>query len=287
MGTSHLRFDQIGQWSQIKLDIVREYAKAYSTILAKQPFLKHVYIDAFAGAGAHQMKSTGEFIAGSPLNALHVEPPFHELHLIDLDGAKIDHLREIVGDRKGVFFYQEDCNRILLEKVFPRVRYEDYRRGLCLLDPYGLNLNWDVLAKAGEMRSIEIFLNFPMMDMNRNALWRNAAGVAQEDAERMTAFWGDTSWRDAVYVQQPGLFGGEDWLKSAGNEEIVRAYRKRLQDVAGFPYVPEPIPMRNSRNATVYYLFFASHNQRGGTIAGHILKKYARLSGGALPADAR
>lgn len=277
MGTSRLRFDQIGQWSRIKLDIVREYAKAYSSILARQAYLKHVYIDAFAGAGVHQLKSTGDLVPGSPLNALHVEPPFHELHLIDLDGAKIDNLREIVGDRGNVFFYQEDCNLTLLEKVFPRVRYEDYRRGLCLLDPYGLNLNWEVLAKAGEMKTIEIFLNFPIMDMNRNALWSNATGVAQEDAERMTAFWGDTSWRDEVYVQQPGLFGGEDWLKSGGNEEIVRAFRKRLQDVAGFTEVPQPIPMRNSRNATVYYLFFASHNKIGGKIAGDILRKYGLL----------
>jgi three-Cys-motif partner protein len=252
-----------------------------------RPSLKHVYIDAFAGAGVHQLKSTGDLIPGSPLNALHVEPPFHELHLIDLDGAKIEHLREIAGDRRNVFFYQEDCNRTLLEKVFPRIRYEDYRRGLCLLDPYGLNLNWEVLAKAGEMKTIEIFLNFPIMDMNRNTLWSNATGVAQEDADRMTAFWGDTSWRDTVYVQQPGLFGGQDLLKSGGNEEIVRAFRKRLQDVAGFPEVPKPIPMRNSRNAIVYYLFFASHNKTGGKIAGDILRKYAKLPAGILPADAR
>lgn len=287
MGTSRLRFDQIGQWSQIKLDIVREYAKAYSTILARQPLLKHVYIDAFAGAGVHQLKSTGGLIPGSPLNALHVEPPFHELHLIDLDGAKIDHLRSIAGNHRNVFFYQEDCNRTLLEKIFPRIRYEDYRRGLCLLDPYGLNLNWEVLAKAGEMKTIEIFLNFPIMDMNRNALWSNAAEVAQEDADRMTAFWGDTSWRDAVYIPQRSLFGGEDLLKSGGNEEIVRAFRKRLQDVAGFSEVPKPIPMRNSRNATVYYLFFASHNKTGGRIAGDILRKYAKLPEETLPADAR
>src|SRR6188474_963309 len=170
MGTSRLRFDQIGEWSQIKLDIVREYAKAYSTILAKQASLKHVYIDAFAGAGIHQLKSTGDLVPGSPLNALHVEPPFHELHLIDLDGKKVDHLKKLAGDRKEVFIYQGDCNQILLEEVFPKVRYEKFRRGLCLLDPYGLTLNWEVLAKAGAMKSIEIFLNFPMMDMNRNAL---------------------------------------------------------------------------------------------------------------------
>ena len=53
-----LKLDEIGYWSEIKLDIIREYAKAYSTILAAQekPRFHHVYIDAFAGAGVHLSK---------------------------------------------------------------------------------------------------------------------------------------------------------------------------------------------------------------------------------------
>lgn len=37
-----------------------------------------------------------------------------------------------------------------------------------------LHLDWQVIQTAGNMRSIEIFLNFPIMDMNRNALWHNS-----------------------------------------------------------------------------------------------------------------
>src|SRR5205085_3434268 len=37
MADARLRFDQIGYWSQVKLEIVRDYAQAYSTILANQP----------------------------------------------------------------------------------------------------------------------------------------------------------------------------------------------------------------------------------------------------------
>jgi len=55
---AQLRFDAIGEWSEVKLAIVKEYAKAYSVILAKQPRLQHVYIDAFAGAGLHLSKSS-------------------------------------------------------------------------------------------------------------------------------------------------------------------------------------------------------------------------------------
>lgn len=278
MSTSRLQFDQIGYWSQVKLEIVRDYARAYSRILAKQR-LRHVYIDAFAGAGVHELKTSGELVPGSPLNALAVDPPFKELHLIDLDRAKIENLRRLVGDRNDVFIHEGDCNCILMDKVFPRVRWEDYRRGLCLLDPYGLTLNWEVIAAAAAMRSIEIFLNFPIMDINRNALWSKAAGVAPEDVERMNAFWGDESWRALAYKSQLTLGGGEDLIKSAGNSEIAEAFRDRLRTVAGFAEVPPPIPMRNSKNAVVYYLFFASHNKTGAKIAREILRRYAQHSG--------
>lgn len=51
METPSLDFDEIGYWSEVKLEIIENYARAYSTILAAQtaPTLSHVYIDAFAG----------------------------------------------------------------------------------------------------------------------------------------------------------------------------------------------------------------------------------------------
>jgi three-Cys-motif partner protein len=278
VASSGLKFDQIGYWSQLKLDIVKDYATAYSIILAKQPRIRHVYIDAFAGAGVHQLKSTGELIPGSPLNALAVVPPFKELHLVDLDGTKVENLRQLTAGRNDVHIYQGDSNEVLLRDVFPSVRYEHYKRGLCLLDPYGLTLNWEVIAAAAATKTIEIFLNFPIMDMNRNALWSNPAGVAADDRRRMTAFWGDESWQKVVYREQGTLFGADDLVKAGGNADIVKAFRERLRTVAGFGEVPEPIPMRNSKNATVYYLFFASHNKNGAKIARYLLRRYATYS---------
>lgn len=94
-----LRFDTIGIWSEVKLAILREYAKAYSIILAKQPRLYHIYVDAFAGAGAHRSRRTGDLVPGSPLNALAVTPAFREYHLIDLKEEKIESLRAMIGER--------------------------------------------------------------------------------------------------------------------------------------------------------------------------------------------
>lgn len=270
-----VKFDEIGEWSEIKLDIIRDYASEYSKILTaqKHPKLYHVYIDAFTGAGIHISKATKDFIPGSPLNALNIDPPFCEYHLIDLKTEKVTILNQLTEGIENVYIYQGDCNNILLKQVFPRVLFENYCRGLCLLDPYGLHLNWEVIKTAGKMNSIEIFLNFPVADMNRNVLWRNPQGVDPADIKRMNSFWGDESWRNIAYSTKKYLF---ELIEKEDNETVAAGFRQRLKEVAGFNYVPEPLPMRNSRNAIIYYLFFASQKPVADEIIKYIFSKYRK-----------
>jgi three-Cys-motif partner protein len=269
--------DEIGPWSEIKLDIVKDYAAAYSRILAAQTIQRfhHSYVDAFAGAGVHISKSSGEFIPGSPTNALNVQPPFREYHFIDLDDRKVASLETIAAKRPDVTVYRGDCNSILLNTVFPGRRYEDYHRVLCLLDPYGLHLDWRVVATAGAMRSVEIFLNFPIADINRNVLRHDLGAVEPDQAARLTRFWGDESWRDVAYREskQASLWGGRAEEKVT-NEELASAFRIRLQKVAGFKHVPAPMAMRNTKGAIVYYLYFASQKPVAEDIVQDIFKKH-------------
>ncbi|MCU0863477.1 MAG: three-Cys-motif partner protein TcmP [Planctomycetes bacterium] len=273
---NELQFDRIGYWSEVKLDIIREYCSAYSRILTNQRGLSHVYVDAFSGAGEHVRKDTSELVPGSPLNALHVDPPFDRYVLIDLDGAKVDHLQQQVaktGRADRVQILHANCNQVLLEKVLPSIRYESFQRGLVVLDPYGLHLDWQVLATAGKSGVVEVFLNFPIMDMNRNALWRNPDAVGPDAQARMTRFWGDESWRSGAYKVQRGLFG--EVPEKLDNNAVVDAFRKRLRDAAGFSFVHEPMPMRNEQGAVVYYLFFAGPNRTGAKIVSDIFRKHA------------
>src|SRR3954453_8130278 len=117
-------------------------------------------------------------------------------------------------------------------------------------------------------------LNFPVMDMNRNAIWRNPERVPQGGIERMTKFWGDESWKQAAYAESPqgSLFGPV--VVKQGNDAIVASFRQRLKKVAGFQFVPEPLPMRNSTNAVVYYLFFASQKPVAERIISDIFSRY-------------
>jgi three-Cys-motif partner protein len=201
-----------------------------------------------------------------------VEPPFDEFHFIDADNNRTEQLRRLAGGKANVYTYEGDCNSILPIQVFPRAEYTKFARALCLLDPYNIDLSWQVVHKAGGMKSIEIFLNFMIMDINMNVLRHNPASVPRTQIDRMNRFWGDETWKEIAYDTTANLFGWEE--KIAGNEALVQGYRKLLKEVAGFSYVPDPVPMRNSIGAVVYYLFFASPNETGNKIVEHIFNKY-------------
>jgi len=268
--------DVVGYWTEIKLDIIKKYAAAYTKILSqKQVIRKYIYIDAFAGSGTHISRTSGQEIKGSPQVALEVDPPFSEYHFIDLDKQKIFELEKLALEREDVFVHEADCNEVLLHRIFPRARYQDFHRALCVLDPYSLQLNWNVVKAAGKMKSIDVFINFPSLDMNRNVLWSNPEGVSPRKLEEMNAFWGDDSWKRVAYKKDPqgSLFGEENILPTK-KKEIVEAYGKRLIYDAGFGYVPDPLPMRNRNGAIVYYLFFASKQKVAGNIIKDIFGKY-------------
>lgn len=262
-----LEYDEVGGWSELKLEILRKYCAAYSPILTKRK-LHHSYIDGFAGAGHHLSKQTGDLIPGSPINALEIVPPFCEYHFIDLDETRTEELRRLSQGRANVYVYDGDCNTILLTQVFPNIRYKEYRRALCVLDPYRLQLKWEVLQAAARERTIEVFLNFPILDMNRNVFHDVAT---PEKRRKMTAFWGDESWEKVAFCTEWNLFGDPE---KQPNEAIVEAFRSRLREVAGFQYVPKPVPMRNSKNSPVYYLFFAAHQKTANKIMSDIFDGY-------------
>jgi three-Cys-motif partner protein len=271
-------YGEIGVWSEVKLDIIKEYAAAYTRIMRAQqrdriPSLYWIYVDAYAGPGYHLSKTSGELVEGSPLVALNTTPPFDEYHFIDADSVRADHLRDLVQDRPDVSVYTDDCNKVLIEKVFPRADYKKYQRGLCLLDPYNIDLRWEVIEAAGKSRSIEIFVNLMIMDINRNALRRNPEKSNARKVAQLTMLWGDESWKDAGYDNVPTLFE-QSVPQKVPNERFAEAFRQRLQKKAGFQFVPEPMPMKNKTGSIIYYLYFASQNAAGMGVVSDIFNKY-------------
>jgi three-Cys-motif partner protein len=214
-------------------------------------------------------------VPGSPTNALHIEPPFDVYHFIDMDREKVQALSEQAKKWGNVDIYEGDCNEILLNRIYPQVQFADYKRALCILDPYRLQLKWKIVEQAGKMGSIDIFINFPIMAINRTVLHKNPENVYREQIEKLNEYWGDESWKKAAYSKVESLFGPV--LRKNPNYALAEAFRQRLKSVAGFRYVPKPMIMRNSKNAAVYYLYFASQKGVAGHIVEEIFDKWGRV----------
>jgi hypothetical protein len=98
-------------------------------------------------------------VPGSALNALLVTPPFRHHYLVNMDGTSADAVRRAVDGRADVTLLEGGA-RALREEVLPRVRQEDYRRALCVLDPGGPALDWRAIEMAGRLRTIDLFVAF-------------------------------------------------------------------------------------------------------------------------------
>ncbi len=197
-------------------------------------------------------------VPGSPLNALLVKPPFTEYHYIDLDNERVEALEKLVEQNPRVKVYHGDCNEKLVKDIFPNLTFDTYKRALCVLDPYGINLEWKTVERAGKLGTIDILINFPVMDINRHVLFDDLSKTRKEDVKRMNLFWGDTSWQEVLYRPREDLFGKNHQIRTEDFTRLATEYRNRLKAVAGFKFVPEPVLMRSRKNGPLYYLFFAS-----------------------------
>ncbi|MBU0691245.1 three-Cys-motif partner protein TcmP [bacterium] len=275
MSVKRTKFDYVGNWSEKKLKIVEMYTSPYSRILSKNNFY-HIYVDEFAGPGQHISSKTFGMIKGSPLLALESKPAFREYHFIEQDRTRIDLLNELAREYDNVTIHQGDCNKIMTKEIIPWLKRHWRRKALCLLDPYKLNYDWEMVYSLGQSGRADVLLNFMISDAQRNVWRNNQSLVDPKQAERLTRAWGDESWREVVFVatEQQDLFDKEriDTAK-AKSDAIALAYKERLQRVAGFGYVYKPIPMMNSKHGVIYYLYFASPKAVGVNIIGDIVPK--------------
>lgn len=284
-----IRLDKIGEWSEMKLAIVGEYAREYAKILHAQDKrglrLKIYYIDGFSGAGLHERKADGTSVDGSPLQVLADQREFNRYYLIEKDRAKAGHLQELCNARfpdrmDRIFVRSGDCNSILMQEILPGMAWEKFERVLCLLDPYGLHLDWQVVQKMGsgmgKKGMVDLILNFPVLDMNMNILLKDVDKASPAQLARMDLFWGDDSWRGIVF--RPNLFGGlekNETQEKKAYAALADAYRTRLLKEAGFKCVAQPLLVSTpGNNAPLYYLFFASPKEVARKIANHIFHKY-------------
>lgn len=285
-----------GPWTEHKLECVKKYLHAYTTIMAKQPF-RFAYIDAFAGTGYRELEQDGDtesamlpgfdspevigFQQGSVRNALEVEPPFQKYVFIEKSANRYAELMELKKEFLLKAEFAENSIECVREDANPYLRTlcrKSWRkhRAVLFLDPFGMQMEWETIQAIAHTKAIDLWILFPIGAVNR--LLKNDGEIHAPNRDRLDLFFGETDWFEVFYqlAKQMAFFNQEEHWQKTGNifEKIEQYFMERLQNV--FEQVADnPLLLYNSRNVPLYLLCFAAGNPRGAPtavkIAEHIL----------------
>lgn len=284
--------------TELKLDIVEQYLKAYTTAL-RPKFRELWYIDAFAGTGnrtiTHDAVAGGIFgeelsparieqRRGSARIALEVTPKFDRLVFIDL---KKSHWQALCGLKaahpdRTIDVLRGDANQMIKEAIAGRSWAGV--RAVMFLDPYGMHLEWSTLEAIRKTGAIDVWYLVSLEGLFRQAA-RDRSKLTDYKRAKITAMVGADDWEDEWYSthgqtslfdhafnEQPSATGD----KRTANVDAMEAYfLRRLRGL--FPMVEKPLRLTNKGGVGTFALFFAMSNSEpkamglARKIAGHIL----------------
>ena len=249
-----------GEWAAVKLDYLRRYIDVLETSM-RDKWTERNYIDLMAGPGKNRVKDTGAILLGSPLLSLTTEYPFTTYYFVDQAHVNTDALKERCSAshiNERIRICTGDCNNLIDSIITKIKRTEKISLNLAFLDPEGMELHWETVAKLASIRRMDLIINYPQYSLNR-------AMKPAFDREIDTAvdrFFGDRSWRE-VYRK---------WLVNRNiglHRQLIDLYQIKLKDLGysevrrGDEIGDEPLIRNVKRNAPLYRLLFASKHPLG------------------------
>lgn len=291
-----------GDWTEEKLEVVRKYLSAYTTIFAENKRARYfttTYVDGFAGSGtrtvteadpprdggARQLfderdEELAVFKKGSARIALEVEPPFDRFIFVENNAARaleLEKLRELFPAKAASIDIGRDDANAFVQRWCSNT---DWRRNraVVFLDPYGMQVRWATIEAIARTRAIDFWLLFPLGVAVNRMLPRDGRMSPEWEAS-LTEFLGTDDWKQTFYRLDPQaqLFpdGGPSTTRSLDCDAIGRYFVERLKTV--FAAVAErPLELVNSRGTMLYWLCFAAGNDKGAQTALRIARDVIR-----------
>lgn len=269
-----------GSWTEIKIKMVVDYAKAYLTIMNKYPVFKTLYFDGFAGSGdIYQDNNTDlNIIKGAAVQILEINDPksFDTYYFVEKDENNKVGLDEAIGNlfpHKNTFVVCEDCN-VKLKSMAVYLRKNKDFRVLGFIDPYGMALEWQSIEVLKEL-GIDLWILVPT-GIGVNRLLKVNGEISDAWLKRLEKFLGLERRAIIDYFYKTKrtqtLFGEETIsIKEArAIEKAGKLYKQRLNEV--FDFVSEPFPLKNSTGSIMYHFMMATNNKAALKIANDIIK---------------
>jgi three-Cys-motif partner protein len=213
-----------GPWTQEKLARVQKYLSAYIAIFTKNQAARHfrtTYVDAFAGTGymaepealhttrgsffpelAELAPNAGEYAKGSAVRALELDPGFDTYLFIEADVERAKELNQLKSE------FQDKADRIEVVNADANAYLGKWcgqtdwkkNRAVVFLDPFGMQVEWQLIDKIANTQAIDLWLLFPLFAINRLLVryGKPPAGWGK----RLTVTLGTDEWEKEFYNTQ-------------------------------------------------------------------------------------
>lgn len=256
-----------GLWAKDKLFYLEKYIDTFEISMRKKPWRRRIFIDLFSGPGKCMVEGTREFLLGSPLLALTTEHPFTDYYFVDMDNENINSLRtrSIATEvqQEKINCWAGDANKKVFDIVSAIQKIDSEfippawpSLNLAFLDPEGLELEWNTVEQLAKVKRMDLIIHYSQQGIKRMAD-RAFESPKEWNIDR---FFGDQEWRkiyaackdDATGIHRPLI----DYYKS---KLIKLGYSEVKDDEEVWS---EPL-MKNSKNAPLYRLLFASKSPLG------------------------
>jgi len=278
-----------GKWTEAKIEILIEYAKAYLNIMniyAEKYKWKLLYFDGFAGSGFIS-KGKGEnqrIIVGAAKRILEIDNPrpFDEYYFVEKESQNAEELKSLVSQFKNKTTYavNKDCNEKItsMGKFLATTKGKKYRV-LAYIDPCGMQLNWNSL-KTLKKYKVDAWILVPT-GMGVNRLLKKDGKISNGWIERLEHFLGlnkdeilEYFYKETVVTT---LFGEEEKTTKKQQAIIKSAelYQQRLSEL--FEFVSNPYILKNKTNSIMFHFYMVSNNKNAVKIANQIIGKYNNL----------
>lgn len=254
---------EIGSHTLDKLAILRCYLPAFAK--ACRGAREWYFVDGFSGPGINRLRDTGNLLHGSPLIALHTEPPFTKCIFVDLGGPESAALTQRVagfGDRASV--HREDVNAELTRLIEEHV--PAWAPCLVLLDPEGTELQWATVASIASLkdrrRKPEVLILLPTHMGFLRMLPVDTDEAIQP--EKLTAMFGTDGWRDIWRAKREAKIN-----KQQAIDRYVELYAEQLRRLGYAGVLSRLIRTRGKLGKPMYHLVFATEHEAGLRIMEH------------------
>ena len=185
--------------------------------------------------------------------------------------ASLTAMAEEFGETRDIEIFHGDTRIALVELLQGEGFDWSNQRAVVFLDPFGMQVEWNVIEAIAKTQAIEVFINFPV-GMAIQRLLPKSGRFSSADRAKLTRYFGSPDWETVVYSRGEDLFGETEVAKVEGSgNKLAKWYCDRLKSEFGFAAAPRLF--RNSGGGHLYYLLFASPNPTGTKIADHILSQ--------------